>query len=56
MPNFALCRGEGLKLCMSCLRHVDNHTKTDFQQFLKPSSSGEKCIDWKYSPPEQRKK
>ena len=46
---YALCHGEDLEVCASCIRCVDRHeTVADYQQHLKPTVDDRgRCADWR---------
>jgi hypothetical protein len=46
---YALCHGEELEVCESCIRNVDRHEAVaDYQQHLKPTVNERgQCADWR---------
>jgi len=47
VTTYAQCNGEGLRICASCRRYVENNPPADkWQPHLKPTTSGERCGDW----------
>jgi hypothetical protein len=47
--NLTLCEGEGIRLCASCARNVDNAPKPkgpDLRSRLHPNTRGERCTEW----------
>ena len=47
---YALCDGEGLQVCASCIRNVENQTApiSQHQQWLAPTlGSKGRCADWR---------
>lgn len=49
MKWFALCEGEGLKLCETCKRLADKwpeDAKDRFQSRVAPVVDGERCAHW----------
>lgn len=52
--NLTLCEGEGIRLCASCARNVDNQPKPkgiDVRARLNPNTRGERCTEWYSLPP-----
>jgi hypothetical protein len=44
---YALCAGEGMRLCESCKRNADNAGQIiPHQQWLSPTTDGTRCADW----------
>lgn len=52
--NLLLCEGEGIRLCASCARNVDNQPRpkgADTRQRLNPNTQRERCTEWYPLPP-----
>lgn len=54
MPTwYALCHGAGIRLCSSCIRHVDFNPRAataQHQPFVSPTTN-DRCANWKAKRP-----
>jgi len=57
MTWWAMCRGEGLKICESCQRHPDNaESAGKWQAWMTPHTQDGKCIDHRGIPDREPRK
>ena len=52
--RLSTCPGEGIRLCASCARNVDNQAPVkgpDYRTWINPQTRGERCVDWYPLPP-----